>query len=163
LEEGANPMKDLIESSRLFEASSRMQTAANSLKVLADNGKIDQQLRANLDWVHHFLHEVDLASFGQSDISPDFAVPATEARPFFYAAMANIDDALRAAGIHDEVELRHLVADTFDALEPNANKQPASAKLRAVAKLLERFANAILNKLDSPPFPNDASMPLVTA
>lgn len=156
-------MKDLIESSRLFEASSRMQTAANSLKVLADKGQIDQQLRANLDWVHHFLHEVDLTSFGQSDISPDFAVPATEARPFFYAALANIDDALRAAGINDEVELQHLVAQTFDALDLGASEKPASARLRVVANVLERFANAILTRLDSLPSPIDTSTPLVAA
>jgi hypothetical protein len=156
-------MKDLIESSRLFEASSRMQTAANSLKVLADNGHIDQRLRENLDWVHHFLHEVDLASFGQSDISPDFAIPATEARPFFYSAVAQIDDALRASGIRDEAQLRELLANTFDALDAKDTKKPTADQLHVVANVLERFANAILTRLDAVPSPIDTSIPLVTA
>jgi len=66
----------------------------------------------NLEWVGHFLEEVDLASFGQSDISAEFAVSAQKPA-IFYEALANIDDLLRSAGIQDEPELHSFLTDTF--------------------------------------------------
>ncbi len=162
---GTDPehMKDLIESSQLFEASSRMQTASNTLRQMANQSVPDPALRQNLQWVGHFLEEIDLASFGQSDFSANFAVPATEARPFFYEALANIDELLQAAGIADEQKLRTFLTDTFSVLTSGGGKKLPPAQLSLAATLLERFANAMLTQLNGiPPSPR-SSFPLEVA
>lgn len=156
-------MKDLIESSRLFEASSRMQTAANTLRQISDRAVPDPALRENLQWVGHFLEEVDLASFGQSDISADFAVPATEARPFFYEALDNIDTLLRASGIADESKLRIFLTETFGVLTSGGGKTVSAQQLSLAAALLERFASAILTQLNSIPASPRSGFPLEMA
>lgn len=147
-------MKDLIESSRLFEASSRMQTAANTLRLMNSQQVVEASLCANLEWVGHFLQQVDLSTFGQTGISADFAIPATEARPFFYEALADIDNLLHAADIEDDAKLRSFLTDTFTSLTSSGSKSIAPDKISLVATLLERFANAILTRLKRiPPSP----------
>lgn len=141
-----------------------MQTAANTLRLLANRISIDDALRHNLEWVGHFLEEVDLASFGRSDISADFAVSATEARPFFYEALANIDNLLKASGIENEPELHGFLTDTFSVLISGGGNAVNAAKLSLAALLLERFATAILMRLNTmPPPPSRASVALEMA
>ena len=129
-----------------------MQTAANTLRLMTAKETIDPSLRDNLQWVGQFLQQVDLSTFGQTGISADFAIQATEARPFFYEALASIDSLMHVSGTQTEVSA--FLNDTSAFLRSRGDISIARDRLSLAATILEKFANAILTQLKRiPPSP----------
>lgn len=144
-------MRDLTESSRLFEASSRLQSAATAVAKLQASQALNDVDRENLGWAGQFLSEVDSTTNpeGVGGITGDLAVQATDVRPSFYAALVNVEPALKGEGIEADSELQDFLSATYQYLESagaTANLQ-SGGRIHLAQVLLEELAKALLIRL----------------
>jgi hypothetical protein len=111
-------MKDLLESSHIFVASSNLQSAATALRKIEEGQALDSSDRTNLKWSGRFLEEVDWDTDCASaeQISGDLSVQATEVRPSFYAALLSIQPAFRRAGIKADNDRQRFFMSTYRLL-----------------------------------------------
>lgn len=155
-------MDDLIESSRLFEASSRLQSAASVLAGLAEGGAINNQDVSVLKWAAEFLRQVDWTA-GDSDtrgVSGRLALQATTVRPVFYAALIGIQKRLLDAGIGNEAKVVAFLRKLYSFLEEGGNHGKKNgtlepAHLALAATLLHEIATGILLQLTDNGLPRE--------
>lgn len=146
-------MKDLAESSQLFEASSRLQSAATALRKINAHRPLAASDRTSLRWSGRFLEEVDFNVDPRShqSASGDLSVQATEVRPSFYAALLNVQPAFRAAGIKAEPQMKTFLLSTYHVLTSGGDvgrkKIEPPTRLDLAASFLEELSRALLIRL----------------
>jgi hypothetical protein len=161
-------MKDLHETSRLFEASSRLQSAATVLRKCHSGDQLNSDDRESLVWAGRFLSEVDSSTnpAGACGASGGLSVQATEVRPSFYTTLLNVEPAFRGAGITADSELRSFLSATYAFLLSEGRSATDSPvdHLELAAFLLQELAKALLIHLtgNGVPFESELS-PLVVA
>jgi hypothetical protein len=157
-------MKDLFESSQIFEASSRLQSAAASLRKIKDHQSLTPNERGNLRWSGRFLKEVDWSEDTRNgaSVSGELSVQATDVRPSFYATLLHIQPVLRSAGIHAEDQLQQFLSATYHLLTAGGydkRKQAFdAATIDLAATLLEELASALLIRLTGNGVPTDTNL-----
>lgn len=157
-------MKDLAESLQLFEASSRLQSAATALRKLEAHRPLAPSDRNSLRWSGKFLEEVDLNVDPRShqSASGELSVQATEVRPSFYAALLNIQPEFRAAGIKAEPQLQRFLLSTYHLLTSGGhrgtNKNPEPNRLDLAAGFLEELSRALLIRLTNNGVPSNKEL-----
>ncbi len=157
-------MKDLAESSQLFEASSRLQSAATALRKIETHRPLAQSDRSSLRWSGKFLEEVDLNVDPRShhSASGELSVQATEVRPSFYAALLNIQPAFRAAGIKADQQMQTFLASTYHVLTSGGRlgrkQTKESSRLDLAATFLEELSRALLVRLTDNGVPSNKEL-----
>src|ERR1039458_9044394 len=158
-------MTDLNESSHLFEASSRLDSAATILGRLSEGQATTPADREALKWAGGFLSEVDWSSGVSNDARSlgNLAVQATEVRPTFYAALIGIERRLREAGLKQENEVVEFLQKLYRFLIRGGMKGKGKATLPserlqlASAFLLELSQRLLIQLTDNGlPDPNIA-------
>jgi hypothetical protein len=142
-------MKDLLESSQIFAASSRLQSAATALRKMEKGQSLDAREQDILKWSGRFLEEVDWDADASctENVSGELTVQATEVRPSFYAALHNRDADFRRAGIDGEAERHQFFSTTYQLLTNGGRvprKQAISPdKIELAADFLEELSRAL--------------------
>lgn len=156
-------MKDLLESSHFFVASSNLQSAAAALRKIEESQALDSHDRENLKWCGRFLTEVDWdTDCGSAEqISGDLSVQATEVRPSFYAALLNIQPALRRGGLRSDEARQQFFVSTYQLLASGGQKRknnPQKTELELAAIFLDELAKALLLRLIETRAPADRNL-----
>src|SRR2546423_3643134 len=105
-------MKSVLESSEVFEASSKLQAAATALDKLSHGGQLGREERENLKWCGVFLEELDwrAPAHGGSEGAAHLSVRATEVRPSFYATLRNTQQLFHDAGIERPEQIHEFLS-----------------------------------------------------
>jgi hypothetical protein len=147
-------MADLSESSRLFEASSRLDSAATVLLKLSEGQPPTGIDRQTLEWAGSFLREVDWSTRDNcpTGIASNLAVQATEVRPTFYAALIGIQLRLREAGLNQEKEVANFLRRLYQFLINGGPQGKTKAglpadKLKLASAFLRHLAEGLLIQL----------------
>lgn len=140
-------MKDLNESGRLFEVSSRLQSAAAALKRLQEGEEATIGDKESLAWAGRFLQEVDFTTnpVSAGGVASHLSVQATDVRPAFYTAIIQVEPEFRVAGISADDDLRKYLSDTYRFLS-GAQVKPKSG-LHLAEILLHELSKALLVRL----------------
>ena len=109
-------MADLLQTARLFEVGTRLQTAASNLMSVAQGGAPDSSA---LRWAGDFLLRVDWTSgaAAKAGIDGGLAVSATNARPKFYASLVRIGPKFREVGIDSEEQIYSFLKAVYRFLQ----------------------------------------------
>lgn len=146
-------MKDLLEESQIFEASSRLQSAASALHKVMDGIELHPTERRNMKWSGRFLKEVDQrqSSRGTTSVSGELSVQATDVRPSFYATLFQLQPMLREAGIKAEEEVEAFLWSTYQLLtaggEYRGERRCDAKTIGLAATFLEELASTLLIRL----------------
>ena len=141
-------MKDLTESSTIFEASSRFQSAASALAKVGRSETLDAGDRENLAWTGRFLAEVDSTTNPNgSGIAGNLSVKATDVRPCFYTALLNFQKEFAGLGIQTMDDLRSYLSEAYRFLLAAGDANLPEKGLRPAEKLLHELAKALLVRL----------------
>jgi hypothetical protein len=149
-------MKNLLETSEIFEASSRLQAAATTLQKISRGENLKDYDRDNLQWCGEFLEEVDWGT--RENLRGDaahFAVQATEVRPSFYETLLNSGRVFEEAGIQDPDDLRKFLSSMYSFLASRGTVENESLNITLAAVFLERLATELLLRLTGNGVPVD--------
>lgn len=153
-------MKNLLESSEIFEASSRLQAAATSLKRISQGKNLTERDEDNLHWCGQFLGEVDWGAqdHGVGEVG-HLAVQATEVRPSFYITLQRV---FEDAGIQHPEELRNFLSAMYRFLlsRGKAGENQFLEKIDLAATFLEQLATELLIRLTGNGVPLEKNRPL---
>ncbi|HUW82538.1 MAG TPA: hypothetical protein VMZ31_07020 [Phycisphaerae bacterium] len=146
-------MADLLQSSRLFRVSSKLQSASTSLSKLAEGGTLEVKDHDALTWAGEFLAEVDWTyeSTTKSGLDRGSALQATSARPYFYRALMKVDpDEFTRAGVETEEQLRGFLQNVYGTLQSAGNELHLSREqLELASQVLSVIARSILAQLNN--------------
>jgi hypothetical protein len=155
-------MKNLLESSEIFEASSRLQAAASALRKISQGEKLTEYDQYNLQWCGQFLEEVDWGAQDHpvGDIG-HLAVQATEVRPAFYVTLLNTQKVFEEGGIQDPKELRNFLSAMYLFLVSGGktNENQFLEKIDLGATFHERLATELLMRLTGNGVPMEKNRP----
>jgi len=114
-------MADLLQTARLFEVGTRLQTAAANLMSVAQGGKPDSNA---LKWAGDFLLRVDWNSnaMPKGGVDGGLAVSATSARPKFYASLVRIGPKLGQVGIRSEEQVYDFLRSIYGFLQSGGSQ-----------------------------------------
>lgn len=146
-------MADLLQSSRLFRVSSKLQSASTALSRSAEGGPPEAMDHNALTWAGEFLSEVDWTceSTSQSGLGSGSALQATSARPYFYRALMRVGpDEFKRAGVETEAQLQAFLRDLYGFLQ-SAGKGPQLSReqLELASQFLSVIARSILAQLNN--------------
>jgi len=157
-------MKDLDEFSRLFEASSRLQSAATALVKLHGGQALDADDRENLGWAGTFLSAVSSTTSppGASGRGGDLSVNVTYVRPSFYSALQSVEPHLKDEDVTAETDLTSFLSTTYQFLESSSASSGSnfSRGYKMAKLLLEELSKALLLRISDNHAPltlNDSS------
>jgi len=153
---------ELTDASHLFEASSRLDSAATILNKLSNGKAATPADRIILEWTGRFLNQVDwtAGSSAHSGSVAHLTVQATAVRPTFYAALIGIERRLREAGLKQEKEvtdfLRMLYRFLIKRGSQGKSKQflPAE-KLQLASAFLRELSKGLLVQLTDNGLPRE--------
>jgi len=82
-------MPSLFEFAELFEASTRLEYAAQSVCQLIDGISLSDEDKSSLNWAGQLLERVDWyeSKWASAHVTADLAVQATSVRPIFYSTL----------------------------------------------------------------------------
>jgi len=146
-------MPDLLQSARLFEVSTKLQTASSCMGKFAQGGKLDQKEQDIFKWAGSFLVQVDWTSEIQAESGADggLTVSATNTRPKFYASLIKIGPKLQGVGIDSEEKVSQFLNNIYRLLisgGTEAVKIP-SEQLELVRELLHILSLNIMVDLSN--------------
>jgi hypothetical protein len=152
-------MEDLAESSRIFEASSLLQTAATALQKIEHLQAIRPSEKEALKWVGNFLPQVDWLAGPEirASVSGDFSVQATYVRPSFYAALNKLEHHLKKAGIKQGQHVVSFLSDLYKFLQSGGseNDLKLKSKLGLASTLLQELSMGLLVELTNNGLPRE--------
>jgi len=114
-------MADLLQSARLFEVGTRLQTASSNLREIARG---DAARPDALKWAGDFLARVDWTSGieSKSRVDGGLAVSATNTRPKFYASLVKIGPKFRQMGIDSERQVYNFLGAVYRCLQSGGSE-----------------------------------------
>lgn len=146
-------MTDLLQSARLFEVSTRIQSTSTWLFEFAEGKKLDAQGKSSFKWAGRFLTKVDWTSgiTTETSIEGGLAFSATNTRPKFYASLVKTAPDFQAIGIDSEKKLnlflsglyRVLIAEGEDSTSLDENH------LKIASKFLHVLSESIIVELSN--------------
>jgi hypothetical protein len=154
-------MADLIESSRLFDASCRLDSAATILNKLSEGRPPTPKDREALVWAGSFLNQVDwtAGSSNGAGVVGNLAVQATAVRPTFYAALISLQRRLIDEGLTHEKEVIDFLRRLYQLLKKGGSSNKAkplpAEKLRLASVFLHELSQRLLIQLTDNGVPRD--------
>lgn len=111
-------MQDILETSRIFEASSKLQSTASLLVKIAEKQDLSEGEANLLVWSGRFLSEVDwsFSDKTKEDTSGSFALQATAIRPTFYSSLISTASHFRNAGLKSEQQIANFLHKVYKLL-----------------------------------------------
>jgi len=111
-------MPDLLQSAKLFEVSTRLQTASSSLGKIVKGLDLDEKESDIFRWAGSFLTQVDWTSeiHAQGSVDGGLTVSASNTRPKFYASLRKIGPKFRQIGIDSEKEVCKFLSVAYKLL-----------------------------------------------
>jgi hypothetical protein len=109
-------MADLLQTARLFEVGTRLQTASSNLVKIAQGSTPDI---GALKWAGSFLCQVDWTSGigSQPGMDGGLTAAATNTRPKFFAALLRIQGKFREVGIDSDERVYGFLKAIYRCLE----------------------------------------------
>jgi len=146
-------MPDLLQSARLFEVSTRLQTASSCVNKFAKGTKLNPQEEDAFKWAGNFLAHVDWTSEipVESGVEGGLTVSASNARPKFYASLLKIGPELQELGIDSEKEVRAFLGAVYRLLMSGGTETAniSSDRLELVGELLHILSLNIMVDLSN--------------
>jgi hypothetical protein len=146
-------MEDLNEAVQLFEASSRLESAATILHKIGAGEQSTAGERQALQWAGRFLAQVDWTAgrYGQAGVSGGLAVQATAVRPTFYNALIGIERHFRDAGLRQEKDVIAFLRGCYSFLIGGGAQKKhriSPEKLRLASLFLRELSQGLLVNLN---------------
>jgi len=146
-------MPDLLQSAKLFEVSTRLQTASSCVNRFAKGTKLSPQEEDAFKWAGNFLAHVDWTSEIQTEsgVEGGLTVSASNARPKFYASLIKIGPKLRELGIDSDKEVRAFLGAVYRLLMSGGTETAniSSDRLELVGELLHILSLNIMVELSN--------------
>ena len=146
-------MPDLLQSARLFEVSTRLQTASSCVNKFTKGIKLSPQEEGALKWAGNFLAHVDWTSGipAESGVEGGLTVSASNTRPKFYASLLKIGPKLQKLGIDSEKEVRAFLGTVYILLMSGGTETAniSSDRLELVGELLHILSLNIIVDLSN--------------
>lgn len=143
-------MADLLQTARLFEVGTRLQTASSNLMSIAEGNPPDASA---LKWAGGFLSQVDWTSGigSQAGVDGALTVAAASTRPKFFAALLRIQGDFQRAGIDSDERVYGFLKDVYTCLESGGTKKSTlrSEHLRLAGELLHVLSRSIMVDLSN--------------
>jgi hypothetical protein len=140
-------MPDLLQSAKLFEVSTRLQTASSCIGKLAQGLELDERDQDIFKWVGTFLAQVDWTSGieAESGVEGGLTVSATNARPKFYASLIKIGPKFRQVGVDSEEKVYQFLKAVYQLLMSGGtqSKDIPSERLELARELLHILSQNI--------------------
>lgn len=138
-------MADLLQSARLFEVGTRLQTASSSLMEVARGGKPEHDA---LKWAGDFLARVDWTSDIKTEESIDggLAVSAANTRPKFYASLVKIGPKFQKMGMGSERQVCEFLKAVYRCLQSGGTEtgEMKSEYFTLASELLHLLSESIM-------------------
>lgn len=111
-------MPDLLQSAKLFEVSTKLQTASSCVDKFAQGVELDQKEQDIFKWAGSFLARVDWTSEipVESGAEGGLTVSATNTRPKFYASLIKIGPKFSEVGIDSEEKVYEFLKAVYKLL-----------------------------------------------
>lgn len=146
-------MPDLLQSAKLFEVSTRLQTASSCIGKFAQGGKLDQKEQDIFKWAGSFLVQVDWTSEipAESGTEGGLTVSATNTRPKFYASVVKIGPKFQKLGIDSEEKVYKFLNSVYKLLMSGGIPSTVIPKerLELVSELLHILSQNIMVELSN--------------
>jgi hypothetical protein len=143
-------MADLLQTARLFEIGTRLQTASSNLVRIAQGSAPDA---GALKWAGGFLCQVDWTSGigSQPGMDGGLAAAATNTRPKFFAALLRIQSRFKELGIDSDDRIYNFLKAIYRCLESGGvEKDDLRAEHFMVAgELLHVLSRSIMVELSN--------------
>ena len=149
-------MDELRSSSRVFEAASRLQDAADSLRRLGTGDVLQQWESETLQWSGVFLTVVDWDSDPTESSTSRLSDQATASRPSFYDALITMAPRLGEVGISSSEQLRSFLSRFYCVLRSaRLSNRLTAEELRIASDFLEGLSQDLLGQLTNYGAPYD--------
>jgi len=149
-------MTDLLQSARMFEASSKTQRACAYLQDLAQGKDPDESGMKTLAWVGNLLPQVDWGYSGKlkEQASNELPFEATCARPAFFASLVKLRKRFHAAGMESEGDVAEFLGALYAFLlsggqDPDSRSALGTERMDIAATFLYELAHGILRRYGS--------------
>ncbi|MCK4790995.1 MAG: hypothetical protein KAV87_45100 [Desulfobacteraceae bacterium] len=146
-------MPDLLQSAKLFEVSTRLQTASSCVNRFAKGTKLSPQEKNAFKWAGNFLAHVDWTSEIQAESGEEggLTVSASNARPKFYASLFKIGPKLQQVGIDSEEKVHQFLKAVYQLLMSGGTQTTdiPSERLELVGELLHILSLNIMVELSN--------------
>jgi hypothetical protein len=145
-------MADLLQSARLFEVGTRLQTASSCLAQLGSNAPLSSGQREALKWAGRFLTEVDWKSGinERKGVDGGLAVSAANARPKFYASLIRIGPKFQGLGIDSERKVYAFLKKLYTVmLSGGTGGNLGESQLGLASELLHVLSKSIVVELSN--------------
>lgn len=146
-------MPDLLQSAKLFEISTKLQTASSCLGKFAEGLELDVSEQNILKWAGNFLAQVDWTSGIQVESGEEgsLTVSATNARPKFYASLMKIGPKFSQAGIDSEDKVYEFLSTVYRLLMSGEIQQAnmSANRLGLMQELLHTLSQNIIVDLSN--------------
>ena len=133
-------MPDLLQSAKLFDVGTRLQTASSCVSKFAKGVTLDENEQGTFKWAGSFLAQVDWTSEIEAEPGEGggLTVSATNTRPKFYASLLKIGPEFRKLGIDSEEEIGQFLSGIYRLLLSGGNERTELPyeQLRLASKLL---------------------------
>jgi hypothetical protein len=140
-------MPDLLQSAKLFEVSTKLQTASSCVVKFAQGRALDEKEQDIFKWAGSFLTQVDWTSKikAESGVEGGLTVSATNARPKFYASLIKMGPKLRQVGMDSEEKVYQFLTAVYQfLLSGGAPSEPIPIeRLELVRELLHTLSQNI--------------------
>lgn len=143
-------MADLLQTARLFEVGTRLQTASSNLMSVAQGNEPDAKA---LKWAGSFLSQVDWTSGigSQAGMDGGLTAAATNTRPKFFAALLRIQGDFQKVGISSDENIYSFLKAIYRCMESGGVERNSlkSEHLRLAGELLHVLSRSIMVELSN--------------
>jgi hypothetical protein len=147
---------NLFQISRLFEASSILQSAATGLSQLTVRSPTSAEREA-FAWVAEFLTSVDWSANSQPN--PALAVEATAVRPVFYNTLLAIEQQFKSAEMTTPDRIVEFLKDLYHSLRAPDDREKLNAEsLELGANFLGQISQSLLAQITNNGVPQNEEL-----
>lgn len=151
-------MPDLLQSAKLFEISTKLQTASSCVGKFAQGLELGSEEQNVFRWAGSFLAQVDWASEIQAEGGAEggLTVSATNARPKFYASLMKIGPKFRGIGISSDQKVCRFLNSVYRLLLSGGTEGTdlPNNQLELARELLHILSQSIMVELSNNMLPS---------
>jgi len=146
-------MADLLQSARLFEVSSKLQSVSATLGRMSKGVSPEEGSKPSLEWAGNLLMQVDWTCDlpNKSGLSGQETAQATSTRPVFYKALRRIrPEEFRNAGIIDKDTMQDFLNSLYMFLISNGTLGSLTQeRLSLSSRVLSILSRTLLSRLNN--------------
>ena len=146
-------MSDLLQTARLFEVSTKLQSTSSLINRYAEGYPLDSNGRKIFQWAGSFLTRVDWNSDIEAEpgVGGGLTVSATSTRPKFYESLLKIAPKLNEVGIQSETDVQKFLGGLYKLLISEGKKRNGLQKshLKVAGELLHVLSKSIIVELNN--------------